>query len=277
MEQETQMLVERLDRLEQENFRIKRSARLTKIMLASMSAMFAAVASVPLALSKPPAGVPVVNAQQINLVNTSGQVLAALGPTSDGNVLTFFDNAGKKTLTLGNNPQENLSGIAFWDGNSIIPGTGKVRVIVGEGNPTAGPKAGFGTTIYDGSGLLRTAFGPSYDLTFNGMIAIDPDGTSTGVDIFQPTSSEGFFANDANGVTRTFVGKSLDSTSFNGTFLYDANNSNRLWMGDFQNESSLTFGMTDSTGQARAFGGFDQFGPRLLTLNAAGTVTGHLP
>jgi hypothetical protein len=196
---------------------------------------------------------------------------------SAGNVLTFFDNAGKKTLTIGNNPQENLSGIAFWDGNSIISGTGKVRVIVGEANPTAGPKAGFGTSIYDGSGLLRTAFGPSYDLTFNGMIAIDPDGTSTGVDIFQPTSSEGFFANDANGVTRTFVGKSLDSTSFNGTFLYDANNSNRLWMGDFQYESSLTFGLTDSTGQARAFGGFDQFGPRFLTLNAAGTVTGHLP
>ena len=129
MEHDIGALVERLDQLERENSRIRRSARLMKIVMAPAIAFCIAISSVPQALSKD-GGRKEINVQQINLVSAGGKVLASLGTTADGNLLTFFDSSGKKTLTIGNSADGTFAGLATWDGNSIFPGRRQIPDLV---------------------------------------------------------------------------------------------------------------------------------------------------
>src|SRR5262249_37304454 len=137
-----ELLVERIERLELENSKFRRSARTSKFALAALAGLVATVTALP-RVSAHPGGPAVISAPQINLVNASGQVLASLGVTTDGTVLTFFDSLGQKTLTLGNNAKESFAGLATWDNNKVIPGTGIVRTDFGEANPNVGQLAGF--------------------------------------------------------------------------------------------------------------------------------------
>jgi hypothetical protein len=311
MDQVAQKLEQRLERLERENSRIKRSARLLKIAIASTVALCAVTLSVPWATGAGPI-LKVVSTQQLNLVNASGRVLASLGATSDGNVLTFFDSSGKKTLTFGNNANETLAGAAAWDNNNIIPGTGKVRVTWGESNPNAGPISGFGASVYDGNGRVKTGFGTTYDLTTNDVFVIDSDGSSTGIGSFQATKFKGFFTNDSNGITREFGGlifNSAISDNLNEIGLADPNGVVRVSAAqlplDFvnpQNRRGNAFVVWDANGlQQAAMGaladgslaGFDtvdpnnvtrlaaflstQNGMNIDTFDGSGNLTGHLP
>lgn len=306
MEQETQMLVERLDRLEQENSRIKRSARLTKVMLASMGALFAGVASAPLALSKPPAGVPVVNAQQFNLVNASGKVLATLGTSTDGNNLTFFDSAGKKTVVIGNSADGTFAGMATYDGNSIIPGTGQYRTTIGEANTSNVNGGGLGFGIYNSAGKLRSAGGTSVDDTLSYLDTIDPNGSTTGI-IDENTvafQNQGFFANDLNGKNRIFVGNSLDGTSYNtvqlsdaagnfageifqrpnanpsfspGTFLLLAEPSGSFGAGEDPDGNGVGWSLVDTSSTLRMFANFDGANENIQEFSPTSVLVGHLP
>ncbi len=209
MDKAAQTLNERLERLERENSRIKRSARLMKIAMALSLVLCVATFSIPGATGAP--ALKVLSAQQINLVNAGGRVLASLAPTSDGNVLTFFDSVGRKTMTCGDNANESFAGCVTWDNNNVIPGNGIVRTTFGESNPNLGPISGFGVSVLDGTGKVRTGFGTTYDLASNDIFAVDSDGSSTGIGVFHATKFTGFFTNDSNGVTREFGGLSFDA------------------------------------------------------------------
>jgi hypothetical protein len=275
-----------------------------KIAMASTLALCVATYSVPWATGAPT--LRVLSAQQINLVNAGGRVLASLGTTSDGNVLTFFDSSGRKTLTFGNNANETLAGALAWDNNNVVPGTGKVRVTWGESNPNVGPVNGFGAAVFDGSGRTRTAFGTSYDLTVNDVAAFDSNGSSTGIGIF-PSHFVGYFASDANGVTRQFGGLSLDGTANNWAeadptgvirvsaaqvepdfvdpqnrrgnafVLWDPNGLQQASMSAFTDGSLAGFNVVDTNNLDRLSAYLFQNSMNVVTRNANGVVTGHLP
>jgi len=310
MDQAVPTLSERLDRLERENSRIKRSARLIKIAMALSLAFCVATFSVPHATGTP--NLKVLSAEQLNLVNASGKVLASLGPTSDGNVLTFFDSVGKKTMTCGDNANESFAGCATWDNNKVIPGTGVIRTTFGEANPNVGPGSGFGSSVLDGTGMLRTAFGTTYDLTSNDIFAVDSDGSSTGIGVFHATKFKGFFTNDSNGVTREFGGLSFNATfneDINEIGLVDTFGGVRVSAAqvslDFVNPANHrgnAFVLWDSNGKQQAamaalvdgsLAGFDTFDPNNVlryaaflstqngmnvdTFDANGNMTAHMP
>jgi hypothetical protein len=221
MEYDFSGLVEKMERIEQENARLKRSTRLTKLLMVCAIAAYAAFASVPRVMSV--TSPPVLTATGFHLVDTSNRLRASLAPTTDGYVLTFYDSTGKKTLTLGNSTNEAESGLILWDGNKIITGKGIPRVALGESSPAAGALNGFGFDLWDNTAKLRNALYLSFDGSQNGMVVNALNGSSTGV--FASTAPEdqdqGFFANDLHGKNRIFVGNSLNGSSFDVLTLSD--------------------------------------------------------
>jgi hypothetical protein len=305
------LLTERIERLELENVKFRRSARISKLTLAALAGVVAMVATLPRASART-GGPSVLSALKINLVNPRGRVLASLGVTSDGTVLTFFDSLGQKTLTLGNNATESLAGLVTWDNNRVIPGTGVIRTAFGESNPNVGPSSGLGASVFDGSGKQRTGFGTTYDLASNDIFAIDSDGTTTGIGAFAATKFKGFFTNDSNGVNRQFGGLVFDSNlneNINEIGLSDTKGVVRVSAAqtppDFvnpQNHRGNGFVVWDSNGLQQAgmaafddgsLAGFDIFDPNNVprftaflttqngmnvdTFDANGNLTGHLP
>ena len=218
-------------------------------------------------------------------MNASGTVLATLGPTTDGNVLTFFDSTGKKTLTVGNNANQSAANLTTWDGNVVI--------------------AGIGGAVFDGSGRERTGFGLSFDLTSNDFFAIDANGTSTGIGIF-PNSAAGYFANDANGTSRQFGGITLDGATNlwaendsnghmrlfatqapndlvnhngrngNGFVIWDANGNQRAGMFALVDNTLAGFNVVDINNKDR-FAAYLGTTMTVNTYDANGNVTGSLP
>jgi hypothetical protein len=305
------LLVERIERLELENSKFRRSAWISKLTLAAVAGLVAMVATLP-KVSARTGGPSALSARQINLVNATGQVLASLGVTKDGTVLTFFDSLGQKTLTLGNNATESLTGLVTWDNNKVIPGTGVIRTAFGESNPSFGQASGLGGSVYDGTGKQRTGFGTTYDLTSNDIFAIDSDGTTTGVGAFAATKFRGFFTNDSNGVNRQFGGLVFDSNlnedlneiglsdtngvlrvsaaqtppdfvngaghSGNGFVVWDSHGLQQVGMAAFNDGSLAGFDIFDPNNVARLTAFLTtQNGMNIDTYDANGNLTGHLP
>jgi hypothetical protein len=259
-------------------------------------------------LNPPPATT--LTVQKLNIVDASNRVRASIGSTSDGNVLTFFDSASGKTLTIGNNATETGVGTTAWDNNKIIPGTGVPRVGWGESNPS-NPKtnlgSGFGDVVYDGNGNARTGFGMSYDLTTNAVYAINANGSSEGVGSFS-TGFDGYYANDAstptsrqygglnpngdsvwgevdtNGVLRVSavqqVATEVDSAGRqgNGFAIWDPNGLQEASTAAFIDGSLAGFNVVDPNNIDR-FSVYltTQNGLNLDTRDQNGNVTGHLP
>jgi hypothetical protein len=254
MEHDIGALVERLDRLERENSRIRRSVRLMKLAIAPAIAFCIAISAVPQALSKD-SGRKEISARQINLVSEGGAVLASLGTTADGNVLTFFDSSGRKTMTIGDSADGTFAGIATYDGNSIFAGTGKPRTSFGEANASNVTGGGFGFAVFDPSGSfkVRAAAGTTPDATIGFFETIDPNGSAAGItDDDKTFHDQGFFANDLNGKNRVFAGNSLDGTTFNNIQTVDPNSSTA---GIFDGGGSQGFFANDLNGKNRVFAG----------------------
>ena len=250
--------------------------------------------------------------QTINVVDTSNRLRASVGQTTDGNVLTFFDSSGHKTLTVGNNATESAVGATAWDGNKIIAGAGVPRVGWGESNPNSELSDGFGDRVYDADGNTRTGFGMSYDLVTNAIYANNADGSSEGIGTFA-TGFQGYYVNDATTpASRQFGGIYFDSNiggDVNEIGLVDTNSVLRVSAAqvpaNFVNSaghSGNAFVLWDQNGQQQAamaalddgsLAGFDTFDPNnqlrfgafltptngmnVDTYDASGNVTGHLP
>ncbi len=247
--------------------------------------------------------------QTLNVVDASNHTIATLGKTATGNHLTFFDSAGKRTMTVGNNVNESFTGLATFDDNNIIAGTGVVRTVFGESNPNAGATAGFGASVFDGDSVQLAGFGPSFDLSNNGVtFTDDASGSSAGIGTFEDTNFAGYFASDPNGTSRQYGGLSLDGTSNfwaeadpngvtrvsaaqvqpdfadnagrkgNAFVIWDQNGLEEASMGAFTDGSLTGFNIVDPNN-------FDRFSAYLTTQNGMnlgtrdqnGNVTGHLP
>jgi len=245
--------------------------------------------------------------QKLNIVNGSNKVLASLGPTADGNVLTFFDSGGNKTLTIGDSADETAVGATAWDNNKIISGTGMPRVVWGESNSFNNPTDGLGDAVLDDDGNIRTGFGTSLDLTENSMYAINADGSSEGIGTFK-TGFRGYFANDATSpASRQYGGLATNGDSVwgqvdtkgilrvsavqqvtdelnpanrkgNGFAIWDPNGLQEASMAAFIDGSLVGFNVVDPNNIDR-FSVYltTQNGLNLDTRDQNGTVTGHLP
>jgi hypothetical protein len=210
-----QSLLERLERLEDRHIRLERSYRIMKLATGVAVAACIAVSSLPLAESA--STLSAVRAKSFNVVNAANRTIATLGPTADGNALTFFDSAGKKVVTVGISATQTAAGVFTWDNNNVEAGTGIVRAAFGEGTSTTA--SGFGAQVFDGTGHLRAGFGLSRDLMTADFFAIDSNGSATGVGTFDATNFAGVFATDLNGVSRQDDGISLDGMTSAASFL----------------------------------------------------------
>ncbi len=221
---------------------------------------------------------PIATVTQLNLVNGSNQVLASLGTTSNGNLLTFFDSSGKITTTVGNSADGNATGITTWDGNSVLAGSGIPRTAFGESNTASVTGGGLGFSVYDSTGKLRLTGGTSPDAAEadGSFQAIDSNGSTSGVGYNETTfKDQGFFANDLNGKTRSFIGNSLDGTTFNFNYLADGggnltnsfdqsaagtgglsivNPCGSFNVGETNDGTTVAWELNDTTGLPRVFG-----------------------
>jgi hypothetical protein len=303
-------LIQRLERLEAQNLRLTRSLRATKFAIAATVAIGVAVSSVPLVQAVAPFGI--IRASRFEVVGPGGRVRASWGLGADGNVLTFLDKAGHKTVTVGDDASESVAGLSTWDGNNVIAGNGIVRTAFGESNPNVvGANPGFGSVVLDGNGKERNASGLSFDLATNDFVAIDTNGTSTGIGVF-PNGFASYFANDANGKNRQFGGITLDGKT-NDCAESDSNGKLRVFATQNPDDSVVDqnghfgngFGVVSANGRQRtamfsavddSIAGFQVFDINNVgrinalltgksstdtsfvdTLDANGNVTGHLP
>jgi hypothetical protein len=250
IEESLEQMSKRLERAEQANRAMKIWG---SIALAALIAFGSGpFASSVLAKKKPPA---LLQAERIELVTSSGQVLAALGTDSDGTGLTVLDSSGKKTLTLGNSADETFAGMATWDGNSIFPGTGAYRSSFGESNAKNVSGGGFGFAVWDSAEKARVVAGTTPDVMQGYFETIDPNGSAAGItDDDKTFHQQGFFANDLNGKNRTFVGNSLDGTTFNTIQTADPNGS-VAGISDNSGLSLQGFFANDLNGKNRVFAG----------------------
>lgn len=300
-------LIERLERLERQNRRLGRSYRMMKFITLGAIMLCASLASIPTARSGKIRTL--IEARSFDLVDSSGKVLASWGPTSDGVVLTFFDSAGKKTLTLGNDANESLTGLLTWDNNNVVGGNGVVRTFFGESNPNNAGGGGFGAAVFDGNETPRAEFGQNFDLTSQAVVFNDQTGRSSGVGIF-PSSLAGYFANDSNGVTRQFGGLIFDSDlneylneigltdpnnvlrvsaaqlpadfsqhgrSGNGFAIWDPSGLQQASMSAYTDGSLAGFNVVDENNIDRMSAYLTGTGMQIITRDSNGTVTGSLP
>jgi hypothetical protein len=248
-------LEERFEGMTRRLERAERTNRTMKIWGSIAFATLIAFGSGPFASAAKPK-TKKIEAEEIDLIAPGGQILASLGTTKDGNVLTFFDSSEKKTLTLGNSADGTQTGLLTWDGNSIFPGTGVVRSAFGEANAKNASGGGLGFSVLDGAGKFRVASGTTADVTQGYFETIDPNGSTAGItDDGKTFLDQGFFANDLNGKNRTFVGNSLDGTTFNTVQTVDPNGS----IAGIEDDSlgSLNQGLfaNDLNGKNRLFAG----------------------
>ena len=117
-------LTERVARLEKSN-------RAMKVIMAVAVLTIFAMTSTPKLLAKTVKKMAALDAgtitvQRINLVNASGQIVAVLGTSGNSAGLVFVDELGRWLLALGANKNGNAAtaGLAVFDGNSILAGSG---------------------------------------------------------------------------------------------------------------------------------------------------------
>ncbi len=240
--------------------------------------------------------------QTINVVDAGNNTVATLEKNSNGNLLTFFDSNGHKTVELGNTANETSAGMSIWDGNNVVPGNGVPRETVGESNPGAGSVNGFGVGVYDGAGKVRSGLYLTYDGTTAGAYAIDSNGSTAGFDTNQTAQNEGFYVNDLNGKTRSFLGNSLDGTTnavelfdstgafagdiyqglngaktSTGTFLTLENPSGHIALGETDDANGVAWVLFDPNEIVRMFGEIDGANDFIQEFDPSSNLIGHLP
>jgi hypothetical protein len=246
---------ERIEGMARRLERAERANRTMKIWGSIAFATLIAFGSGPFASAAKPK-TKKIEAEEIDLIAPGGHILATLGVSSAGTGLVFFDSAEKKTLFLGNGADGTSTGLATLDGNSIFAGTGQVRTFFGESNAKNASGGGLGFSVLDGAGKSRVLAGTTPDFTEGVMETVDPNGSTAGiVDDGKTFLDQGFFANDLNGKNRTFVGNSLDGTTFNTIQTVDPNGS----LAGIEDDSggSLSQGLfaNDLNGKNRLFAG----------------------
>jgi hypothetical protein len=277
---EQSSLVERLERIERENTRFRRSTRIMKILLASTIALVATIVSVPKVHSILLPGI--VTAREFDLLSPSFHVTAKLQTLRNGPNLTFYDNSGKIVADVGwvNDSTSAQAGLSVFDGNSVLAGNGVARAEVGfTARRSAG--TGVGLASYDGTGALRTATGQA----LNGSIAYEylyDESGALRTGILLPSSANiGYFNQDADGTPRISLYESQDGLVSSLSLIHQsgiegadaiANDETGFvgsnfatWNADHSHIASII-----GVGEPSDSGFVD-------TTNASGILSGHLP
>jgi hypothetical protein len=218
IEERFEGMARRLERAEQANRAMKVWGSIGFAALMALgSGPFASNAT---AKKKPPA---IVTATQEIDLESGGVTVASLRLVSGKPNLVFFDSTGKIVVGIGINgtalPTGHAAGIAVFDGNEDIPGTGKVRASFGV--TPSGSGAGVGMGTFDGNGVQRSSEGSAVDGSIAYSVVADATGVvRTGLDYEPSINFTGSFSNDASGNNRTAVGSAIDG-SYSGTFVKD--------------------------------------------------------
>ena len=270
MDSQISALSERVARLEKAN-------RAMKVIVAVVVLAVAATSSTPKLLAKTAkkmatldAGV--ITTQAINLVNPSGQTVAVLGTHGASTGLVFIDNSGKWLLALGatqggSNP---TAGLAIFDGNSVLPGTGVPRAAVGISSQ------GAGLTALNGDGKPALISGIAADSSSAGSFVLDGSQFAR-AGFGNAGNGSGFFANDSNNVTRYVAGVGAGGAQA-GAVTFDASGKPQLALGGNGDGSAGGMVAFDGTGQDRFDAGFSSsLGGGLVVKDGAGSVTWFAP
>ena len=275
MEPDIRIVTERLESLERENLRIKRSARLAKILSAATSALVIMVAAVPKVHSL---GFPLpIAATEFDLLGPGGRITAKLFTFRNGPNLQFFDNKGKLVENVGvtNDSNGSGAGLSVEDGNAVLAGNGVQRVGVGI-TVTPTNAAGAGLATWDASGTVRSAVGQ----TLNGSIVYantyDTNGNvRSGLDYDPAHDFTGFYSTAANGTNRSYMGQNTDDTdAFYGVKYADGIIAIQGFTPPVISGSDVPSVIVFDAAQAyRSVMGLEFFG----TFDASENLTGHLP
>jgi len=186
-----------------------------------------------------PTSVQTLTVKTLEVVDSNNHTVATLGKDSNGDLLTFFDSKGKRTLTLGNDATETFAGLETFDGNNIIMGDGIARTAFGEiagADPLLNnPKLqSFGERSFDSSGSLRSFSELVLGLTADGDSVFNANVTTgklfpTQIEFGASKSQNfaGFDIVDSTGFARQDVNLSLDGT-MNSWAESDTNGVNRV-------------------------------------------------
>jgi hypothetical protein len=272
-------LIERLERLERENVKFRRSATFMKLLVSSLIAITVAGISIPIAHSITFPGP--VSASEFDLLGPGLRVTARLHTLRNGPNLTFYDNAGKVIVDVGfvNDATSTQAGMTVFDGNAGLAGNGVPRAAFGyTSRSSAGTGVGF--VSYDGTGAIRTNIGQA----LNGSAAYDDLYDATGAlrtGITVPTGALiGYFNQDPNGTSRVQLYESADGLV---TSLSLKHQSGIEGSDAIANDESGEIGSNYAVWNAdhsnlAAFVGVNEpndFG--IVDTLDGGTVTGHLP
>ena len=248
MDNQILALSERVARLEKANRTMKVFFGVAVLAVAAMSSTPRLLARTVKKMAALDAGV--ISAQQINLVNGSGQIVAVLGTNGNSAGLVFVDNAGKWLLALGatQGASNANAGLVLFDGNDVLPGNGVPRAALGISNQGAALLA------LNGAGKPALISGVSADSSSAGSFALDASGNAR-AGFGNASNGSGFFAKDSNNVTRYVAGVGAAGAQA-GSVTFDAAGKPQLALGGNGDGSQNGMVSLDGTGQDRFDAGF---------------------
>jgi hypothetical protein len=257
--------------------RLEKSNRMMKVVVAVAVLGMAAMTSTPQLLAKTgrklaSVDVGTVTAERINLVNGTGQIVAVLGTSTAGAGLVFVDSMGQWLLALGANLNgtSQTAGLAFFDGNVVLPGKGVTRAALGISGD------GAGLVAFNGAGNPALTSGVTVDGTSAGSFASDSNGYAR-AGFGNATNGSGFFAGDSNNVTRYVAGVTAGGAQA-GAITYDATGLPQLELGGVGDDSANGILALDPTGQDRFDAGYSSTeGGGAEVKNSSGTVIWTAP
>jgi hypothetical protein len=269
-------LSERVARLEKSNRAMKlvvAVAVLAMVATSSTPRLLAKTVKKMAALDAESVTAGTLTAQQINLVNGSGQTVAVLGTNGDSAGLVFVDNSGKWLMALGatQGTSNSSAGLVLFDGNDVLPGSGVPRAALGISSQGAAMVAS------NGAGNPALISGVSADGTSSGSFALDTNGYSR-AGFGNASNGSGIYINDANNVTRYVAGVAPDGSTA-GSVTYDATGKPQLELGGAGDGSQNGMVSLDSTGQDRLDAGYSESldSGGVVVKDASGNVIWYAP
>jgi hypothetical protein len=261
--------------------RLEKSNRAMKVIVAVTVLAMTAMTSTPQLLAKTVTktvtkmfalDADTITVQRINLVNSTGQIVAVLGTSGTGAGLVFVDGLGRWLMALGTSVSgsNTTAGLALYDGNAALAGKGVIRSAVGVSG------SGAGLTALDGNSNTVLVSGVSADGTSAGAVVMDSNGYSR-AGFGNASNGSGFFAGDANNITRYVAGVG-PSGSQAGSVTYDASGKPQLELGGNGDGSANGMISLDGTGQDRFDAGYTTAnGGGALVKDASGNIIWFAP
>ncbi len=265
-------LTERVARLEKANRAMKVIVAVTVLATAAMTSTPKLLAKTKTVTKMAALDAQTITAQEINLVNGAGQIVAVLGSSGNGAGLVFVDQTGKWLLALGSsqNGSQTSAGLAVFDGNSILPGNGVPRAAVGISSQ------GAALIALNGDGKPALISGVNADGSGAGSFVMDSSGYAR-AGFGNAANGSGFFAKDSNNVTRYAAGVGPNGTQA-GAVTFDGTGKPQLALGGVGDGSGAGMVALDATGQDRFDAGYSStYGGGVVVKDQNGNVIWYAP